>query len=346
MHPPIPMRRKLQVRPWPLVIGAFLSLVTARVLFDDVWHGAEITTSHLLSLAAIVVALSAGHYAIPQLKARAVVSGAMLGILFLGATAYVVMSSGARNAEQAAAKASLASDLNDRRDRELYQLSEAEKMLAGAQSDLARECRSGRGKRCQGIETTITVYEAAIRGHKATLAEIGPERHANGVYAHMAKTLAAVTGGNETDIMARLILVMPFLAVLLSELGTITFLHMALTHRDVPAPTKPHSTAETAQTSFPDGDLDPRWFQPDPTPPRGPRKSPPKLPANVIALTTKHPVIRALEANGGAARSNLELAELLGVSPGEASKSWQEVADQLRTERVGKELRISIKRVA
>lgn len=306
---------KLQVRPWPLVIGGFLSLVTARVLFDDVWHGAEITTSHILSLAAIVVALSAGHYAIPQLKARAIVSGAMLGLLFLGATAYVVISSGARNAEQASTKAIAAADLNDQRDRELYKLSEAEKMLAGARADLASECRSGAGKRCKGINTTIAVYEAAIKGHKTTLAELGPERDANGVYAHMAKTLAAVTGGNEVDIMARLILVMPFLAVLLSELGTITFLHMAIVRTTIPA--KPSSVSAVSALDY-----------------------------TTVSSITDPELEELRRVLQGARRplTNDQVAQLMGVQKSEASKRVAKGVSVglINKHRVGREVAISL----
>lgn len=345
MQTTIPTQRKLQVRHWPLVIGVFLSLVTARVLFDDVWHGAEITTSHILSLAAIVVALTAGHYAIPQLKARALVSGLMLGLLFSAATAYVVISSGARNAEQSANKTAHAAETNDRRAHEQEKLAEAETMLAKAQADLARECRTGRGSRCRGVEATVSVYEAAVRGHKATLEDIGPEQKTNAGYAHAARVLAALpyVSAQAGDIEESLTLLLPFIVVLLTELGTITFLHMALSHRDAPASTGIDRDL-TGQSDFSlVGDIDPRWFQPDPTPPRGPRKSPPKLPDNVVALTARHPVIKALERNGGAVSSNLELAHLMGVSPAEACKSWQEVSSLVETWREGKRLCIALK---
>lgn len=338
-------QRKLQVRPWPLVIGAFLSLVTARVLFDDVWHGAEITTSHILSLAAIVVALTAGHYAIPQLKARALVSGLMLGLLFSAATAYVVISSGARNAEQSATKATRAVEVNERRAHEQEELARAEDMLAKAQSDLARECRTGKGSRCRGVEATVSVYEAAVRGHKASLAELGPEQQANAGYAHTARVLAAlpyVTAKAE-NIEESLTLLLPFLVVLLTELGTITFLHMALSHRDAPASTGADRDL-TGQSDFSASEgVDPRWFHPDPTPPRGPRRNPPKLPDNVVQFAGRHPVLAALEGNGGRVESVQELARLLGTSNGEACKSWQEVSELVETWREGKRLCIALK---
>jgi hypothetical protein len=67
------------------------------------------------------------------------------------------------------------------------------------------------------------------------------------------------------------------------------------------------------------------------------------LPANVIAF--KHPVVRALESVNRPV-TNGELARLMGVSDGEASKRWREVAHLLEVARAGKERRIALKRLA
>lgn len=56
----------------------------------------------------------------------------------------------------------------------------------------------------------------------------------------------------------------------------------------------------------------------------------------------KHPVLIALEKAGGEVRSNKELADLLRCSPGQASKSHQEVSHLLRYHRDGKAVRISL----
>jgi hypothetical protein len=62
-------------------------------------------------------------------------------------------------------------------------------------------------------------------------------------------------------------------------------------------------------------------------------------------LPAKHPVIFVLESVKVPV-TNGELARLMGVSDGEASKRWREVAHLLEVARVGKERRIRIKRVA
>ena len=45
-----------------LVLGAFFAAVTARTIFDDVWHGSEITVAHLQAGAALVAAIASGHF--------------------------------------------------------------------------------------------------------------------------------------------------------------------------------------------------------------------------------------------------------------------------------------------
>jgi hypothetical protein len=73
----------------------------------------------------------------------------------------------------------------------------------------------------------------------------------------------------------------------------------------------------------------------------------PAPPRKVLSyrLPAKHPVISALE-NIKVPVNNGELARLMGVSDGEASKRWREVAHLLEVARAGKERRIALKRLA
>jgi hypothetical protein len=81
----------------------------------------------------------------------------------------------------------------------------------------------------------------------------------------------------------------------------------------------------------------------DPPKPRGTRKT--TRQSNVVAFPAKHPVMQALDKAGGSVSSNKELARLMGVTDGEASKRVREVADLLSIERNGKETRISLKSI-
>jgi hypothetical protein len=107
---------------------------------------------------------------------------------------------------------------------------------------------------------------------------------------------------------------------------------------------------EFGQTDFSVSDFDATALRamvsgefPDPTPPRPKkRRKPDQFPENVISFQ-KHPVVEALKSNGGSVSSNQELADLMKVSKGEASKRWQEIEDQLTVTRHGKQLRIALR---
>lgn len=230
------MKTTTTIRSWPAIgLGAFFAGVTGYVLFEDVVHGTPITTGHLQTAAALVGAIAAGHMAWPALRSRStVLQGFMLLTLAVAATLYITVTSGARNAEVAGNKVAAIKAANSVREREEGQLAKAEAMLAEAQAKMAAECASGRGARCRGVMATVEVYTAAIKGHNATLAAL-PAPKVNG-YAHAARVLAS-WGLSVTD--EWLSLNMPFIVVLISELGTIAFLHLGLGHKQAPKPVEP-----------------------------------------------------------------------------------------------------------
>lgn len=86
--------------------------------------------------------------------------------------------------------------------------------------------------------------------------------------------------------------------------------------------------------------------EPTPTPPRGSRKTKKASPANVLQFPAKHPVVQALEKAGGSVASNHDLAKLMNVTDGEASKRVQEIQHLLTVEKIGKQLRISLRKSA
>lgn len=227
------MRTTTTIRSWGAIcLGTFFALVTGYVLFEDVAHGATITTNHVLSLAALVAAISAGHMAAPAIRSGAIIPGLMLVVLFLASTGYVVVSSGARNAETANNKTAAVETANATRAHELKLRGQAEAMLGEAQKNLAAECKSGRGRRCEGIQATINVYTAAIVGHDARLAKLPSPKVANG-YAHATKVLNSWGLSVTADWIE---LNMPFVIVLIAELGTIAFLHLGFGHQTRPVP--------------------------------------------------------------------------------------------------------------
>lgn len=358
-------------------LALFFAGVTASVLFSDVIHTGTleaITTAHALSLAAVVAAIASGHFAWPQLRDGNVLAAAGLVLLFAASTGYVVIASGARNGETMQAKIDRANAVHEFRSRILVTRSRAEAMLEEANGKLQAACKGGDGPNCRGVKATIEVYTAAIKGHDAELGRVGPPVTATG-YTHAARILATLPGVRigQDKIEEQLELMMPFATVLICELATIVFGHMALAGRVTLSPTSARppndpTISDRWQTSFPPAIVDPSLFSgnfpdaPMPDRPVGKRATlagkcsrlPARLvavPANdisaqppenkgtraeVAAVGGKHPVLTAIEQAGRPA-SNRELAGLMGVSEGEASKRWQEVAGQLIVGRHGRQ---------
>lgn len=104
------------IRSWPaLGLGLFTAFVTGRVLLDDCLAGAPFTTAHLVSISALVSAIGAGHLSWQAIRQRAILPGLVLAAVAAGATGYIVVSAGMRNAETTTAKAEAASKAGDDR---------------------------------------------------------------------------------------------------------------------------------------------------------------------------------------------------------------------------------------
>lgn len=256
-------------------LAALFASGTAYVLFEDVLrHQAPITTAHILTALALIGTIAAGHYVLPEWQARHRLSALGLGLLFAAGTAYVVTSSGARNAEVAAGKVAIVRDGNSERARIEKQRLEAEQMRDVARATLAKlGCKSDdRRADCQRAATSQRVYNAAVRGHSSELREAGPSRTENAGYAHAGHVLAALPGvtASPATIAEKLALLMPFVVVVIAELGTICFTSMALR-------SAPRAITEREQP-FTEEEIDDlkRVVKPDdhPTPPKGSRRKP------------------------------------------------------------------------
>lgn len=218
-----------------MAIAALFLAGTCFVLFQDLLHGAALTTGHVLTGLAIVATAAAGHSAIPTLREGRPVLALGLGLLAAAGLTYVATMSAARNAEVSSTKAERIVAVNAERNRILPQRSRAQAMLDEANGNLARECKSGEGQKCKGIRATIEVYTAAIKGHDASLARLGPPETPNAGYKAAAEAMALLPGvtAPAADIERRLVVLIPWLAVLIAELGLIVFLSLALGHTQV-----------------------------------------------------------------------------------------------------------------
>lgn len=229
--------------PGAMALGIMFAGVTGIVLCEDLLHGAPLTIQHLLTVAALVGTITAGHMCGPHAKSGHWLAALGLAVLFVSGTVYTVISAGSRNAEVQIRKAEAIDATNAERVTISNERKIAVIMLEDESARLARECRSGAGSKCRGIQASIDVYRAAVTGHDAKLERLGPARSANAGYRHAAKVFEVLSGVPAASIEAGLILVMPFLLVLIVEFGTLVWWSVALRSETVIAPTPPADKA-------------------------------------------------------------------------------------------------------
>lgn len=244
-----------------LVAGVIATGLALGVLLDDVLFGtAKFALSHAVTIGVVALAILALHLIGEAWNARHWLGVAGFAVLFVAATGLVVYKSTGRQAEHTFVSQAEADVAAERRTAAKAAIARAEAMLADAQRDLARECKSGRGKRCQGVEATLSVYEAAITGHRADLERLGPPRPVAPEAENFA-AIAAVFGADKAKVKAASVLIVPFLQTALLEFGSIICLSFAFRRRaGTPAiraiQAREPTVAERAQTDFYADDLD------------------------------------------------------------------------------------------
>lgn len=334
------MHTHTTIRSWPALGFAGVILAgTCYVLFQDVINGAPIGTGHVLTAMALLIATAAGHKIAPTWRERRYALSVTMMLLAAGAILYVGLMSGARNAEFTAGKAERIENINGERERLTRLRDQAQVMLTKALEDVAKECASGEGTKCRGRKATRDVYDGALKGHNADLAKLGAPQTANAGYKAIAEGIVLLPWFSHysvVQVVHALIILLPWLAVLISEFGVPAFLSLALGHRHVA------TISDSAQTSFSNEDFQkakeilsaPLPENDPPTgggKPRGRKTTDLGKSSNVVLFQpskAKHEVIALLEKVGSVA-SNQELARLLGCSEGEARKRRLEVAHLL-----------------
>lgn len=320
--------------PGLLALGVlFAGVTTATILKDVVIDGAAFNLTHAQSIAAMIAAVSAGHLIVPTaLKGRLPAAAGLL-LVFLAATAYIVVSAGARNAETAGVKTQAIEKRNAEREAAREVLAKAEAATARAEQTAtaaikaaADECGSGKGGRCRGKEATREAAkddlakardaESLARGK---LLLLGPDENAHEGYHHAARTFEAIGIGTTAVTEAKLELLMPFALVLISELATLIFFGMAIGHTATPG--NPAATAKTAATVPATVGNDNENCEGCPPPTGGNRATLPAGNSRTVATkaAAEADVIR-LVARGEQLPSQDALAARWGIHKGTASK--------------------------
>lgn len=203
--------------------------VTAYVLLEDVFKGGSVTPSHLLTGIAILGSILGGLWGFRVLQAGQKYLGFLLILLTASATLYVGISAAARNASGIQTKLELKQSL----------VNDVAKLRADhdrLKADVAQECRKV-GTQCQAKQKLLeAAWDAVLKAEQRRDA-FGPVTD----YSNAAKTFSAFTGVQSEAVDRWLTLLMPFLLVMVAELGTICFWHLAITHGSPKVETKPES---------------------------------------------------------------------------------------------------------
>jgi hypothetical protein len=319
------------------------------LLGSDLTSPRDWQASQWLTILTVFGTIAAGHLMVDAWRARHLFATVGFLVLFFSGTGLVVYSSVGRQVETAGVTTLSVEDANAR----LADL-KAERQKAVARRDYAndqaayeiagRPDKRGRrtakpycGKSCKDWQQNARDVTASIEKLDREIAKIGPAKPVNAQAGAMADIgVLFHVRATKDQIVAALLLLIPFAKCLFFEIGSIVSLGFAFRQgkRSVlVAANDCPSIADTRQTSFfaelPD----------DPEPPKG-RK--PQFPKNVIELR-EHPVIKALRDNGGSVGSHRELSQLLGIDEGAATRRRHEVEDQLLVTRHGKQLRIALR---
>jgi hypothetical protein len=211
----------IEGRALAITAGGLFAAGTMGILLEDVLlHDAPFTLKHALTVTVVAGTIMVGHLAAGARASRHWSAVAGFSVLFLAGTLLTVYSSVGRQAEHTMIASAEVEAAEVARARATKGLAEAETMLRDTQRELARECKTGKGRKCEGIKATVDVYEAAAKGHKAELDRLGPAKVAV-PEAKRAGELAAVFGADPAKVEAAMILVIPFLTTLFLELGSI-----------------------------------------------------------------------------------------------------------------------------
>lgn len=354
---------------WGAIAGAAICLLaTCKLMFSDVnfWQPSSISNDQAASFAALAVAILAGHYCWPELKALRI-TGLGLLVLTVASSWYVVTTSAGRTSESRADAALKIQASNDIRSTAKGRVDNASSGIATAnaelkaaleayktaQTKLSAECGSGKGRLCQGhIEAEAVARQAvreareAVKSANAFYEEVQTKfsalaapRVENAGYKHTAAWLASLPfvttpAAVIADLLATQI---PGLLALICEFGVVTFSNVAFRKRtdwqpriQYPRLPSPTVTVPSTVIANPVSAFSPLSGAELPERERKAYQQAKRKRPTDVQL-----VLSALERARGPV-SNEELAHLLGCSTGESSKRLQNCGDAVVIGRNGR----------
>ncbi len=314
------------------------------LLGSDLTSPQDWQASQCLTILTVFGTIAAGHLMVDAARARHLFATLGFLVLFLSGTGLVVYSSVGRQVETAGTTTLSVEDNNTKIADKTEDLKAARARRDYADRAADREMTGQRcGQRCKDWKTNAKDIGVVIKQLEGEIAALGPQKPVNAQAAAMADMAALFGADNKARTVAVLLLIIPFLKTLFFEVGAIVSLGFAFRQGKRPvlvAANDCPSVADNRQTSFP---VEFQLPEP-PEPPKGKRRKP-EIGKGVVDLH-EHRVWKAIVRNGGSVSSHQELADLLGIDPGPASRLRQEIDDHLKLTKVGKQLRIELKKIA
>jgi hypothetical protein len=166
----------------------------------------------LVSMAIITGVLAHGH-------GLWTASGAALALVSVGLSGAIVWEQSGRRAQTRVTTQTVVVDATKERARLTQLRAEADQILTAHRAAQARECASGKGKRCDGMSYTVRTWEAALEGYDAKLRGVpAPTPDAK---VETISTAAKLSGYDADKARAWVSLIDPLLVPLLLELAAI-----------------------------------------------------------------------------------------------------------------------------
>lgn len=314
------------VRSWgAIALGCTFAAGTAATLFWDVRTTADLTIDHMMTALVMIGTIASGHMFWRQARAFHMLACLGLGVLFGAGTFYCVTTSASRNVETSIPKTLAVLDLNERRKKLEADIAEAKEDARKAKAATLKDCATGEGARCRSLTKLADAADSHYWMLVARLADTKPQQLANPGLHHAAEVFAALPfAGSAGAIEHGLVLFSPFVKALFLEIATVVFFGIGFGTTKIPAIKNPSNSttvvgsAEVCQT----------------------------IPARIAAADNDAAtVVEALRRATGTV-NNLELAAMMGVTPGEASRRATVALENglIVRQRLGREVAISLAR--
>lgn len=269
-------------------LAGSLTIIMGPVLLTPASWG----QSQVLTVLMILGTIAAGHLAKVAFKTRSI-SCVGFAVLFVAGSALVVYNSVGRQAEQHDTVALERATANALIEDKVRDIEAARERLSNAERNADRERGSKCGQKCKGWEAAAADARNVIRVLESEVRALGAPKPVD-AKADKAGELAAVFGFNRQKASALAALIEPFLWTIFFEIGTIVSLGFAFR----PAVSKVSKPVLDSGNSGGG-----------------------KAERAQIRLVEDHEVVALKKAlQGRGALTNDELADLMGVAKGEASK--------------------------